>query len=231
MNLKKVLPALITISITAAFMPSANAVASVAHEQSSEADSVASAITIEVKHWTESYADIDSFHFVIPDMGDYYNSESTSLCTSSRLTFEDFIAASSGEQDESLEILFNNINFDMFKNLNGIDAVYNELRSYGDIPTSTTIIIYEKDGEVQDYSISMNDDYSKEDSQDISEEEQEEEIEDTEAYDETEGTEETEETKETEAIEEIIDDTANTPACEDTADNIEEEINENIEAD
>lgn len=126
-----------------------------------DVSTINSSINIEVKHFSDQTATIEyeDKTYEIELEGDYYTSDVTNLTTSARCNFEYFIAAAHDLENEDFCLYTGNINYGLFNDLVGIEDLYSELSEYGDIPTDISIVIFEKNGEIQDYTIEMEDNY------------------------------------------------------------------------
>lgn len=121
-------------------------------EEDDEDDSIKSSLVIQVKHYKDFVVSIDDYEFIVEDMGDYYDSDETRLSTDETVSFADFVSAATSDSDE-YSFFRNEIDYSLFDSLDGIDEVYNELKSIGDIPAGVKLTIYEKDGVIDNYSI------------------------------------------------------------------------------
>lgn len=121
-------------------------------EEDDEDDSIKSSLVIQVKHYKDFVVSIDDYEFIVEDMGDYYDSDETRLSTDETVCFADFVSAAASDNDE-YSFFRNEIDYSLFDSLDGIDEVYNELKSIGDIPAGVKLTIYEKDGVIDNYSI------------------------------------------------------------------------------
>jgi hypothetical protein len=121
-------------------------------EENDEDDSIKSSLVIQVKHYKDFVVSIDDYEFIVEDMGDYYDSDETRLSTDETVSFADFVSAAASDSDE-YSFFRNEIDYSLFDSLDGIDEVYNELKSIGDIPAGMKLTIYEKDGVIENYSI------------------------------------------------------------------------------
>ncbi len=121
-------------------------------EENDEDDSIKSSLVIQVKHYKDFVVSIDDYEFIVEDMGDYYDSDETRLSTDETVSFADFVSAAASDSDE-YSFFRNEIDYSLFDSLDGIDEVYNELKSIGDIPAQMKLTIYEKDGVIENYSI------------------------------------------------------------------------------
>lgn len=121
-------------------------------DEDDEDDSIKSSLVIQVKHYKDFVVSIDDYEFIVEDMGDYYDSNETRLSTDETVSFADFVSAAASDSDE-YSFFRNEIDYSLFDSLDGIDEVYNELKSIGDIPAGVKLTIYEKDGVIENYSI------------------------------------------------------------------------------
>ena len=121
-------------------------------EEKDEDDSIKSSLVIQVKHYKDFVVSIDDYEFIVEDMGDYYDLDETRLSTDETVSFADFVSAAASDSDE-YSFFRNEIDYSLFDSLDGIDEVYNELKSIGDIPAQMKLTIYEKDGVIENYSI------------------------------------------------------------------------------
>lgn len=121
-------------------------------EEKDEDDSIKSSLVIQVKHYKDFVVSIDDYEFIVEDMGDYYDLDETRLSTDETVSFADFVSAAASDSDE-YSFFRNEIDYSLFDSLDGIDEVYNELKSIGDIPAGVKLTIYEKDGVIENYSI------------------------------------------------------------------------------
>lgn len=121
-------------------------------EEDDEDDSIKSSLVIQVKHYKDFVVSIDDYEFIVEDMGDYYDLDETRLSTDETVSFADFVSAAASDSDE-YSFFRNEIDYSLFDSLDGIDEVYNELKSIGDIPAGVKLTIYEKDGVIDNYSI------------------------------------------------------------------------------
>ena len=117
-----------------------------------EDDSIKSSLVIQIKHYKDFVVTIDDYEFIVEDMGDYYDLDETRLSTDETVSFADFVSAAASDSDE-YSFFRNEIDYSLFDSLDGIDEVYNELKSIGDIPAQMKLTIYEKDGVIENYSI------------------------------------------------------------------------------
>lgn len=121
-------------------------------DEDEEDDSIKSSLVIQVKHYKDFVVSIDDYEFIVEDMGDYYDLDETRLSTDETVSFADFVSAAASDSDE-YSFFRNEIDYSLFDSLDGIDEVYNELKSIGDIPAGVKLTIYEKDGVIENYSI------------------------------------------------------------------------------
>ena len=121
-------------------------------DEDDEDDSIKSSLVIQVKHYKDFVVTIDDYEFIVEDMGDYYDLDETRLSTDETVSFADFVSAAASDSDE-YSFFRNEIDYSLFDSLDGIDEVYNELKSIGDIPAQMKLTIYEKDGVIENYSI------------------------------------------------------------------------------
>ena len=121
-------------------------------EEKDEDDSIKSSLVIQIKHYKDFVVTIDDYEFIVEDMGDYYDLDETRLSTDETVSFADFVSAATSDSDE-YSFFRNEIDYSLFNSLDGIDEVYNELNSIGDIPAGVKLTIYEKDGVIENYSI------------------------------------------------------------------------------
>ena len=121
-------------------------------EEKDEDDSIKSSLVIQIKHYKDFVVSIDDYEFIVEDMGDYYDLDETRLSTDETVSFADFVSAATSDSDE-YSFFRNEIDYSLFNSLDGIDEVYNELKSIGDIPAQMKLTIYEKDGVIENYSI------------------------------------------------------------------------------
>lgn len=121
-------------------------------EEKDEDDSIKSSLVIQIKHYKDFVVTIDDYEFIVEDMGDYYDLDETRLSTDETVSFADFVSAATSDSDE-YSFFRNEIDYSLFNSLDGIDEVYNELKSIGDIPAGMKLTIYEKDGVIENYSI------------------------------------------------------------------------------
>lgn len=121
-------------------------------DEKDEDNSIKSSLVIQVKHYKDFVVSIDDYEFIVEDMGDYYDSDETRLSTDETVCFADFVSAAASDSDE-YSFFRNEIDYSLFDSLDGIDEVYNELKSIGDIPAGMKFTIYEKDGVIENYSI------------------------------------------------------------------------------
>ncbi len=121
-------------------------------EEKDEDDSIKSSLVIQIKHYKDFVVSIDDYEFIVEDMGDYYDLDETRLSTDETVSFADFVSAATSDSDE-YSFFRNEIDYSLFDSLDGIDEVYNELKSIGDIPAQMKLTIYEKDGVIENYSI------------------------------------------------------------------------------
>ena len=121
-------------------------------DEDDEDDSIKSSLVIQVKHYKDFVVSIDDYEFIVEDMGDYYDLDETRLSTDETVSFADFVSAAASDSNE-YSFFRNEIDYSLFDSLDGIDEVYNELNSIGDIPAGVKLTIYEKDGVIENYSI------------------------------------------------------------------------------
>ena len=121
-------------------------------EEKDEDDSIKSSLVIQIKHYKDFVVTIDDYEFIVEDMGDYYDLDETRLSTDETVSFADFVSAATSDSDE-YSFFRNEIDYSLFNSLDGIDEVYNELKSIGAIPAQMKLTIYEKDGVIENYSI------------------------------------------------------------------------------
>ena len=121
-------------------------------DEDDEDDSIKSSLVIQIKHYKDFVVTIDDYEFIVEDMGDYYDLDETRLSTDETVSFADFVSAAASDSDE-YSFFRNEIDYSLFDSLDGIDEVYNELKSIGDIPAQMKLTIYEKDGVIENYSI------------------------------------------------------------------------------
>lgn len=121
-------------------------------DEDDEDDSIKSSLVIQIKHYKDFVVTIDDYEFIVEDMGDYYDLDETRLSTDETVSFADFVSAATSDSDE-YSFFRNEIDYSLFDSLDGIDEVYNELKSIGDIPAQMKLTIYEKDGVIENYSI------------------------------------------------------------------------------
>lgn len=121
-------------------------------DEDDEDDSIKSSLVIQIKHYKDFVVTIDDYEFIVEDMGDYYDLDETRLSTDETVSFADFVSAATSDSDE-YSFFRNEIDYSLFNSLDGIDEVYNELKSIGAIPAQMKLTIYEKDGVIENYSI------------------------------------------------------------------------------
>ena len=121
-------------------------------EEKDEDDSIKSSLVIQVKHYKDFVVSIDDYEFIVEDMGDYYDLDETRLSTDETVSFADFVSAAASDSDE-YSFFRNEIDYSLFDSLDGIEEVYTELKSIGDIPAGVKLTIYEKDGVIENYTI------------------------------------------------------------------------------
>ena len=121
-------------------------------DEDDEDDSIKSSLVIQIKHYKDFVVTIDDYEFIVEDMGDYYDLDETRLSTDETVSFADFVSAADSDSDE-YSFFRNEIDYSLFNSLDGIDEVYNELKSIGAIPAQMKLTIYEKDGVIENYSI------------------------------------------------------------------------------
>ena len=121
-------------------------------DEDDEDDSIKSSLVIQIKHYKDFVVTIDDYEFIVEDMGDYYDLDETRLSTDETVSFADFVSAATSDSDE-YSFFRNEIDYSLFDSLDGIDEVYNELKSIGAIPAQMKLTIYEKDGVIENYSI------------------------------------------------------------------------------
>ncbi len=121
-------------------------------DEDDEDDSIKSSLVIQIKHYKDFVVTIDDYEFIVEDMGDYYDLDENRLSTDETVSFADFVSAATSDSDE-YSFFRNEIDYSLFDSLDGIDEVYNELKSIGAIPAQMKLTIYEKDGVIENYSI------------------------------------------------------------------------------
>ena len=113
---------------------------------------IKSSLVIEIRHYKETVITIDDYQFTLEGSGEYMDYDETQISTSEKLYYSDFVSAAT-DQEDSHSFYRNSIDYSLFKNLNGIEKVYSALRERDAIPADAHLIIYEKDGAVESYSI------------------------------------------------------------------------------
>ena len=113
---------------------------------------IKSSLVIEIRHYKETVITIDDYQFTLEGSGEYMDYDETQISTSEKLYYSDFVSAAT-DQEDSHSFYRNSIDYSLFKNLNGIEDVYSALRERDAIPADAHLIIYEKDGAVESYSI------------------------------------------------------------------------------
>ncbi len=119
---------------------------------------MASQLKIEVHHFNNFVVTFDDAEYELED-GSYLECDETRFSDSIRGSFDELIAVAGVQDPESeSELLYSSrVDYSIFKDLEGIEDVYAELS--GEIPSNASIVIYEKDGVIEDYTIEMNDNY------------------------------------------------------------------------